>query len=244
MAKRSDYYFSTSPLRGVGSLYFLKVLQEAPPDSAVRKLLGSYVREGDRDLGLTQYPIPEHASLPGYFLTIFGQNPANAGIDPVLTIDLAGVSQELKLDKGFSAGFKSPFPGAPFSGGIDLDYSKVSRIVMNLGTGAQKRYIPRDLISDEYKTNIAEHSDQFRPVVFHDDRMLVDQILLVKNLSVEIESTTTFTADFNAKADAVNGLDVGLKYHKTSESKYKLEVAGDREYLFGLAAIQADKFAN
>ena len=241
MAK--DIYFTSGFIRGLGRLFFLRVPQHAPVDSNARRLLGSYVVEIDYGLfKLREAPALEHAWQPGYFLTQAGQVVSLQGVDLVLSADLAGFVQEYRIETRAGAKAKGSFPGAPVGVGLEIDYSKLKTAKVVLGEGSQKFYIPRDYILDAYRT-FAGQSDSFHRVVFDSNRMLVDQIVIARNLSIVVESESAFGADFQARADNVNGLEGGVTFRRENERRYEIKVSDGRDYLFAIGAVQADKFA-
>ena len=236
-----NYYFSKSVLAGAGKLFFLKIAQDASPNSAPSRLLGSFVNEGDGGLfGGAEYPVPQNSYILEAAVT------AMRGLgypdDTIFNeISLSGVHQEVKVENSVTASGEAVFPGAPISAGIGVDYKRVRKVVVKLGAGARKRFIPRDILREAY-LRFAEDASKYPAVFFNDDRMLVDQVLLVRELELEVTSNTNFSADFEAKAEQMSNLNLGLKYEKKTDKSYTLKLDGAKEYLFALTAVQADKF--
>ncbi|MBC2778505.1 hypothetical protein [Parasphingopyxis marina] len=219
----------------------MRVPQEAGTGSAPRRLLGSYVDEIDYGLFSTrEAPGIDHAWDPEYFFHIAKALGGNDNRDWVLETALHNVTQEYKIETKAGMDAKGSYPGAPVSAGVEVDYERLRRAKITLGAGSKKYYIPRGYISEAYRA-FAEQSDSYPSVVFDDDHMLIDQIVIVQNLALEVESKSEFGAAFEAKAENVNNLGIGVKYTRTSERKYQIEITDGKEYLFGLSGVQADK---
>lgn len=236
-----DWYFSTAVLSGVGRLFFLKVPQDASPGTGPARLLGSFVLEGDGGLfGNSEYPVPQNS----YILGAVSDAMKAIGFpeDQIFNeIGLAGVSQQVKIEKSASVTGEAPFPGAPLSAGIGVSYKRIRSVKMEFGEGSRKRFIPRDLLIEAYR-KFAKNSANYPAVFFDDDRMVVDQVLLVKKMALEVTSDSDFSANFDVKAEEMNKAKLGLKYEKKSNRVYKLSLDGTREYLFALSGVEADKF--
>ena len=240
MSARS-IYFAKAPLRGPGKLHYLVTPQEAPGGSAPRALLGSLVEEIDIGLfSLKEIPGADHVWKREYVLQALRQDPTLAGVDLVEETNLASVSQELKVEKKFKLGVDVPVPGVPASASIGIDYSKIRSVVMSLGTGCVKYYIPEGFLKSGYDY-AQKHSDQFDKQLFYDDYMGVSQILIVRKMKVTVESESDFSAGFDAKATEITDLKVGVKYQKISKRKYEIDLDDGKEYLFGLRGVQMDK---
>ena len=240
---RGDYYFAQGIVVGLGKLFFLKVLQEAPEGSPPRRLLGSYVDEIDSFLGLKRAPGLEHSWDPEYFLKVAHALPGWGERQLIQSADLAGFTSEYKVETKAGANANGAFPGAPVSAGIEVDYSKLRTAKVTMGAGSRKLYIPEEYVPAAYET-FAKAPGQYDRILFNDDNMLVTQIVIVKNLSVEVESKTEFSAEFEAKATKVENLGGGINYKRTGERKFAISVADGKEYLFGIKGVEADKFAD
>jgi hypothetical protein len=239
MSARSNY-FAKAPLRGVGKMHFLVTPQEAGVGSAPRSLLGSLVKEIDVGLfSLREVPGLEHTWKREYVLNVLRQDPALQNVPLVEEVSLANVSQELKVEKKFKLGIDANVPGVPVSGTIGIDFSKVRKVIMELGAGCKKFYIPEDFLKSGY-AHAQENSNQFDKQLFDDDRMAVSQIVVVKKMKVTVESESNFTADFQAKATDINGLGIGVTYEKKTEKKYEIDLDDGKEYLFAIRAVQLD----
>lgn len=240
--KRGDYYFSNSVIGGVGRMYFLKIPQLASAGSNPSKLLGSLVVEGDTGIfGEKEWPVPENSFVLGAIISIMTNDfniPADQAVNSIV---LAGASQTLKIDKKIGGSLKAPFPGVPISLGVDIDYSKLVDIVVDLGPGAEKRLIPRDLLIKTY-VGMAANSGKYDPALFDNDRMVIDQVLLVKKLGLTVTSEMEFSIGFDAKADAITNLNAGVKYKKLTKKSYKVEIDSADPFIFAVGAVQADKF--
>jgi len=239
-----DFYFSSGILSGLGRLFFLRVPQVADEGSAPARLLGSMVREGDGGLfGNSEYPIPENSFILGAVLAS-AQKVLDLPItDLVNEIDLAGFTQALKVDKSVAANGEATFPGAPMSAGIGISYKRVRSIEVAFEAGARKRLIPRDLLIEAYRA-MAKASGNFPAVFFDNDRMVVDQVLLVREMTITVTSDADFSASFNAKAEETNALNVGVTYTRKSSRSYAMSLDGSRDHLFGVGAVEADKFVD
>lgn len=241
---RGDYYFSRGLIKGLGKVFFLKVLQEAPAGSPPRRLLGSFVDEVDYGLFSTRSaPGLEHSWDPEYFLKVAKALPGWGERELVLETGLAGFTQRYKIETKAGVDAKAAFPGAPVSAGIEVDYSRLQSATVTMGAGSRKIYIPGNFIPAAYE-KFAEDPQNYDSILFDDDNMLVDQIVIVKSLAVEVESKVDFTADFQAKAARVNDLGGGISYSRKSERQFEIKVDDGKEYLFAIGAVEADKFAD
>lgn len=240
MSARS-VYFAKAPLRGPGKLHYLVTPQEAPTSSAPRALLGSLVEEIDFGLfSLKEIPGVDHVWKREYLLSVLAQDPSLAGVGLVEQTNLASVSQELKVEKKFKLGVNVPVPGVPASASIGIDYSKIRSLVMSLGAGCVKYYIPNGFLKSGYK-HAQEHSDQFDRQLFYDDYMGISQILIVRKMKMTVESESNFSAGFDAKAAEITDLNAGVKYQKKTNTKYEIDIDDGKEYLFGVCGVQLDK---
>jgi hypothetical protein len=238
---RGDYYFSQGILKGLGSVFLLKVLQEAPAGSPPRRLLGSFVNEVDYGLfGIKRAPGLEHSWDPEYFLKIARALPGWAERELVLQTDLAGFSQSYKIETKAGAEAKGAFPGAPVSAGLEIDYQRLRQATVTLGPGSKKLYIPDEFVPAAYRKFAAARAS-YDDILFDDDHMLVTQIVVATDLKIDVQSQSDFSAEFEAKASQVSGLGGGINYKRTSERSYALSVSGGKEYLFAIGAVQADK---
>lgn len=239
-----DFYFSSGILGGLGRLFFLRVPHVASTGSAPAQLLGSIVREGDGGLfGNTEYPIPENSFILGAVLAAMKQLLALSDQDAVNDIDLAGFGQSLKVDKSAAVEGEANFPGAPMSAGIGISYKRLRSVEVRFGAGARKRLIPRDLLIEAYR-RMARDSGRFPSVFFDSDRMVVDQVLLVRHLDITVQSDADFSANFDLKAQETSRLGIGVTYQRQSSRSYTMSLDGSVEYLFGIGAVQADKFVD
>lgn len=239
---RGDYYFSQGVIKGLGNVFFLKVLQEAPTGSPPRRLLGSFVDEVDYGLfGIKRAPGTDHSWDPEYFLKVARALPGWAERELVLETGLAGFTQDYQIATKAGASANAAFPGAPVSAGIQVDYQRLNQAKVTMGAGSKRLYIPDNFVPAAYK-KFAANRAAYDDILFDADNMLVTQIVVATNLTIEIESKTDFTADFDAKATQVNGLGGGIKYQRTGDRKYALSVKDGKEYLFAIGAVEADKF--
>ena len=240
MSSRS-FYFAKAPLRGAGKLHFLVTPQEAPTGSAPRALLGSLVEEIDSGLfSMKEIPGADHVWKREYLLHTLRQDPSLAGANLIEQTNLASVSQELKVEKKFKLGIDAPVPGVPASASIGIDFTKIRKVTMTLGTGCVKYYIPDGFLKSGYEY-AQEHSNDFDKQLFYDDYMGVSQILIVQKMKVTVESETDFSAGFDAKAAEITDLKLGVKYEKSSKRKYEIDLDDGKEYLFGIRGIQLDR---
>ena len=240
MSARS-FYFAKAPLRGAGKLHFLVTPQEAPVGSAPRALLGSLVEEIDSGLfSMKEVPGADHVWKREYVLAALRKDPSLAGVELIEQTNLASVSQELTVEKKFKLGVDAPVPGVPASASIGIDFTKIRKVTMTLGAGCAKYYIPDGFLKSGYDYAQA-HSDQFDKQLFYDDYMGVSQILIVKKMKVTVESETEFSAGFDAKADEITALKLGVEYKKSSKRTYDIDLDDGKEYLFGIRGVQLDK---
>lgn len=241
-----NLYFSRGIVGGMGFIDFLMVPQEAPEGSAPRKLLGSFVDEIDHGpifLKTKSSPSLNHAWQPGFFLTLAGKLEQLNGVELVQEAGLAKFSQEYKIETKAGLNAKAAFPGAPLSAGVEVDYSRLRRATVTFGPGSKKIYIPRNVALTAYE-QFAEASNRHHPILFDPDVMLINQILLVRDLTVDVESKSSFGADFEAKATKVSDTQAGISFSRTGERKYAIQVNDGKDYLFGVGAIEANELVS
>lgn len=234
-----NLYWLQGIIKGFGPMLFLRVPQHAPAGSATRRLLGSYVDEVDYGFfGTRCAPTLNHAWQPEFFLSQARQ--VVQGVDLVQETELAGIRQTFKLDKkaGFKA--KASFPGAPASAGFEIDYSKLETTTIEFGEGSKKYYIPSRVILRAYE-DFAKRSEAVDPILFDREVMLVDQIVIARNLKIEIEAKTSFGADVEAKAGQVSNVEAGVEFRRESDRKLALQLSDNKEYLFAVSAVEANE---
>lgn len=239
-----DLYFSRALFKGLGKLYVLKIPQVAGVGSSTRKLLGSYVNEIDRGVWPFKRQIPalNHSWVAEYFLSIASSVPGNP---PKLVeeVELSGFTQTVEIEKSLSGEAKAPFPGVPVSLGIEIDYKLLRKAQLTMGSGSKKFYIPRDIVRKAYR-HFALEPSKYEDTVFHSDRMLVDQIVIARDVTLEVESRNEFGVDFDAKATAINDIGGGVEYRRVSERTYKVSIKDGRDYLFAIGGVEADEFTD
>jgi hypothetical protein len=234
-------YFSRAPIMGVGKLHFLIVPREAPADSGDRALLGSLVAEYDTGLlGGKEVPGPDHVWKRRYLLEMISRAQGTGGQTWVESQDLAGVTQSVKVEKKFGFDLGLSFPGVPASGKIGIDYSKLRTVELVLGAGCRKEYIPVGFLKAGFDF-ARHHSDEFDRQLFDDDYMACQQILIVKEMAISVVSEIDFSAGFEAKAEEINGLGIGVTYSKKSKKEYTVKLNDGKEYLFGIGAVQLER---
>lgn len=239
---RGDYYFSQGIVKGLGKVFFLRILQEAAEGSAPRRLLGSFVDEIEYGLfGTKNAPGLEHSWNPEYFLAKARALPGWSENQLVQEAGLAGFSDQYKIETKTGVNAKAAFPGAPVAAGIEVDYSRLSSATVKMGAGSKKLYIPDAFIPAAYK-QFKKNPGAYDEILSSKGHMLVNQIVIVRNLSVEVEAKTDFSADFQAKAARVSELGGGISYAKKGERKYSISVNDDKDYLFAISGVEANKF--
>src|SRR6185295_8442861 len=119
------------------------------------------------------------------------------------------------------ASARASFPGAPVSGGIEVDYQRLKQVNVTMGAGSKKLYIPDAFIPAAYKKFAAARAG-YDDILFSSGNMLVNQIVIVTNLTVDIDSTADFSADFDARAAQENAASTGITYDRKSDRKYSL----------------------
>jgi hypothetical protein len=236
----SARYFSRAPVQGVGKMHFLLVPKVAGPDSLPESLLGSLVSETDRGLfSLSEVPGDKHVWKRGYGLTVFARAPSLAGEALVVEEELAAVTQSLKVEKKFKLGAAAPIPGVPANGSITIDSTRLQTVEFTLGAGAVKRYIPTGFIRAGFQW-AQQHSSEVDADLFDDDYMLVDQLLLVKSMTVKVKSETDFDAGFKAQASEISDTNIGISYDVSRDREVSVTIDDGRTYLFALAAVQLE----
>lgn len=238
---RQSLYFARAPIGGVGPMHFLIVPRAAPEGSAARTLLGSLVDEIDAGLfGTREIPDTEHVWTPGYVLDSIARAPVLGDKKLVQQDDLAGISQTLVVNRKFNLGLDVPFPGAPATASLGLDYRKVRRVDVTLGAGARKLYIPTGYLKAGFD-HAQQNSPSFDWRLFHDDYMAVRQTLLVRNMTLAVTSESEFGADFEAKATLATNKSLGVSFKRESKKSWSVTLAGEHDHLFAIGAVQLDK---
>jgi hypothetical protein len=70
--------------------------------------------------------------------------------------------------------------------------------------------------------------------------MAVNQVLIVRQMKLVVESNAVFSASFDAKADQITDLKVGVSYSRKSDRTYEIELDDGKDYLFAIGAVQLD----
>ncbi len=239
---RADYYFSSKHFRGLGKVFYLKVLREAGANTPTRRLLGSIVKEGDYGfLGLKEYPFPEHYFRPGIVIDklVEAGGIIDTHANAIIGTDLANVSQTLKIDKSLGGNLKAEFPGAPASVGLEIDYSKIRRVEVEFGEGTKLEQIPEGYLRQLYDRY--EGDDLQVATVMDDDKMIVDRIIVTPNVKYVVSSESEFDHRFNAKAEALNNSEFSVRYERNSSRSFSISVSNGGDYLAAIGAVQWSK---
>lgn len=237
---KQDYYFGKSVVPNMGSMFYLRYPIAINDGSRADNLLGSLVREGDTFLG-SKYPIPEHSHVPQSVLTAMVALGRYSLDDMLQKADLAAGTVSVDVNKSIGVNGKAPAPGATIGLGLEINYKKVKSIDLDFGGSAEKRYLTFDAMAECYAA-MAENAANYPPAFFNNDRMLVDRIAIVRKLSLIITSKVTWDVGFEARLQAANDIGAGVKYTNVTDRSFTLKLDGTTPYLFGIGAVQADKW--
>lgn len=240
MAK-GDYYFGKSTIPNMGRMFYLRFPIAISEASPADNLLGSIVREGDIGF-INEYPIPEHSHIPQSLLKAMVALGKYSQADLVQEQELATPAISVDINKSIGVNGKAPVPGVPVGVGLEINYKKLKSIDIDFGGSAVKRYLTYDPMQECY-SEMAKRKGDYPPAFFNDDRMLVDRIVIVRNLSITVKSKVEFAVDLKASLDAAQGVGGGVSYNNITDRSFTLKLDGTKPYLFGLGAIQADKWA-
>jgi hypothetical protein len=149
----SDYYWSRVP--GFGRMWFLIFPRNADSTAGGRKLLGSVVRDHENPMfGSTgifggTYPEPHNLTTPQIILDAIEQSRVALEIKPgekIVQEDTfpTGLTIEVEKKNALKLGV-ADFPSLPVS--FSIDYSRMSKVTMEFGTGTIKRMIPTGYLS-------------------------------------------------------------------------------------------------
>ena len=235
---KSSYYFSKSVIEGLGDVFCLRVPRSAAGDKGAGNLLGSLVEEDDGLFGSS--PIPIHAHVAQSVLKAMIKLGTYTESDFINRTELAGVTTTLDKKKQLKANGSGEIPGSPVAAGFALDYTKVKSIDVTLGAGSVGLNIGEALLEECYQALKANEAAYPKPF-FGKDLMLVDQVVLVSNLSITVHAEGSFDAGFNAKVQSAGAVGGGVSFHSESESSYSMKLEGDVPYLFALSAIKTGK---
>jgi hypothetical protein len=109
-----DLYFSRGIMKGLGTVFMLRVPQEAGEGSSPRKLLGSYVDEIDYGLFKSkEAPSLNHAWQAEYFLSKAAEVPTLQGMALTDTVNLANFTQTYNVETKAGLNARRPFRERP-----------------------------------------------------------------------------------------------------------------------------------
>jgi hypothetical protein len=239
MAK-GDYYFGKSVIPNMGRMFYLRFPIAIDTDNPADNLLGSLVREGAVFLGDT-YPLPEHSHIPGSVLDAMAKLGRYTADQMVQDETLATPVVSVDINKSIGVNGKAPIPGVPVGAGFEINYKKVKSIDIDFGGSAKKRYLSYDVMEECYAA-MASNAADYPPAFFKTDRMIVDRIVIVRDLSITITSKVQFDAGLTAQLQNAANVGGGVKYSNVTDRSFTLKLDGAKPYLFGVGAVQADKW--
>lgn len=239
MAK-ADYYFGKSTIPNMGRMFYLRFPIAINDMSRADNLLGSIVREGDFGL-FKEYPIPEHSHVPQSALKAMVALGRYGEADLVQEQTLATPVVSVDINKSIGINGKAPVPGVPVGVGLEINYKKLKTIDVDFGGSAIKRYLAYDAAAESY-AEMGRNAANYPPAFFNNDRMLIDRIIIVKSLSVIVTSKVEFDASLTASLEAAQEVGGGISYSNMTTRSFTLKLDGTQPYLFGLGAVQADKW--
>jgi hypothetical protein len=239
MAK-ADYYFGKSTIPQMGRMFYLRFPIAINDMSRADNLLGSIVREGDYGL-FKEYPIPEHSHIPQSALKAMVALGKYSEAELVQQQTLAVPVTSVDINKSIGVNGKGAAPGVPVSVGLEINYKKLKTIDVDFGGSAIKRYLTHDPAAECY-AEMGKNMTKYPLAFFNNDRMLVDRIVIVRNLSITVTSKVDFSVGLKASLTAAQEVGGGISYNNVTTRSYTLKLDGTQPYLFGLGAVQADKW--
>jgi hypothetical protein len=153
---------------------------------------------------------------------------------------LPGVKRSFKGLKKFGIEGEGTFPGAPVSSGLKIDYKKIKTIDISFGKGSFVRDLRTGYLKDGLR-KVRAHPDDYSSGFFDKDMMIVERILVARNLEITVNMKTVFEAGFDAKLEAENAVHVGLNYASNKKETVVLSMSDDVPYLFGISALRHTK---
>jgi len=244
----TDYYFSRKRVPSYGNMFFLKVLQEADDPGGGESLLGTLAEEehgGWFFFRHSWYPVPRHMSQPSIIRIQLENRRQELGIegDVALEMGLAAGSERITVKKGASfEGSAASFPSVPAEFGVHVDYSRMAKAVLTLGSGSKVKYIPYDYIARLHKA-VDGDDKKILDTGLIGDNNIIDSILLARKFTMSFESESDFDAEFWAKAEAISGgPQARVEYSKVSEREVLATVDSAQEYLVALSERNWDDF--
>jgi hypothetical protein len=246
----NEYYMARSVSADVGfgkKVWMLKLPREASSAANGADLLGSVVEEGGRGWGFLEvnYPIPYHMSATQLVLNRLKAEAAALGLDPNKLVDqqkIAGATITLTKSNGLDLKVISSFPGLPVQLELTVDLESTSRVTISFGPGSRIEYVPTEHLARLAK-KLNYDSSKIDPNVAIDisDNLIVDQIVVAKDYTLEFALNKKLDVGFDAEARASNA-DIGAKFavRKTSATAFKVAVKDGVDYLVGLKTIDWD----
>jgi len=240
-----QFYWARNVVKGFGKMWFPLALQEVGDED--QSLLGSVVQElksGFLGLG-SHYPAPYHMTTPGLLLKTLRDRRQELGLPDQIVIEtkLSAPAQTMTVAK--KAAVKAdvgPFPSLPVAANLDIDYSRMSSVTVTFGDETRVRYITTGYLCRLYAL-VDGDSAEINPAVAIaiDENYIVDQVLLVRNFSVQFTSESEFSAGFGAKLEHVNDAAGGqVSISKTSERTITAKIQDGKIYLAGFTVIDWD----
>ena len=238
---RKDWYFGGGTLEGAGPLYFLKIPKRAQSGDEALSLIGSFVKKIDYGglLGAFDKECPEPNSE--YAPMLAAKQLAQIAGEPVEALYsedfLPGAKRSFKGLKKFGIDGEGTFPGAPVSAGLKLDYKKIKTIDISFGEGSFVRDLRIGYLKDGLR-KIRAHPEDYSSGFFDKDMMIIERILVARNLAITVNMKSTLEAGFDAKLEAENAVHGALNYSSNKKETVVLSMADDVPYLFGISGIR------
>ncbi len=242
MTTKKDWYFGKTPVKGAGDFFFLVLLRSAGEGEEGRSLIGSFAKEIDYGLFSGKAcPEPTSALDPGLAGTQLAQ--ANqVSVDKVYSKSvLSGADQSFASLKKFGIDGKGGIPGTPASLGVSFDYKKISTIDVEFGAGSYFLELRTGYLDFGIRA-IRKAPDAYHPAFLDKDYMIINRVLIVRNLKLVVKAKTVFGADVEAgvAGQEVPGLKIG--FDSTSKKTITIAVEDGKDYLFGISGVQPEKY--
>lgn len=246
----NEYYMTRKVSGGLGlgrKVWMLKLPREASSAANGADLLGSVVEEGGHGGGFLEvnYPIPYHMSTPQGVLNKLKAEAAGLGLDPDKLVEqekISGATITLTKSSGLDLKVASSFPGLPVKLDLTVDLESTSRLNISFGAGSRIEYVPTEYLARLAK-KLKYDASKIDPSMAIDisDNLIVDQIVVAKNYTLEFTLNKKLDVGFAAEVQASN-VNVGAKFavKKTSDTTFKIDVLDGVEYLVGLKGIDWD----
>ncbi len=240
MSDKNSWYMGKSPLKGAGDFFFLTLLRSASEGEEARKLIGSFAKEVDFGLG-KECPEPSSAFDPGSAAEELARANKTTVDKLYARVPIHSETQGSASFKKFGIDGDGDIPGLPVKLGVKLDYKKISTIDVSFGADSYFLELRSGFLEYGVKA-IRKAPADFHPVWSDKDYMVVNRVLIVRNLKLTIKSKSVLSEDVTAGLEGADLPHIGLSFDKIKKDKIEINVSDGKDYLFGVSGAQPEKF--